>query len=71
MCWCPPDTNFEEEANEALNEQYDRIVREFYSEERDRLIALKQSQGHIVIHTLEKSSDSSSSETEDSTLEDF
>ena len=27
--WCEPDTNYREEAEEALNEQYERNVREF------------------------------------------
>ena len=66
FCWHQPNTNF----RDALNKQYDRSVKEFYFEERERLIAMKQSKGHSVIHTLEKSSDSSSAET-DSNLEDF
>ena len=43
LCWCKPDYDFTDEAEEALNEQYDRQVREFYEDERDRVRASRLS----------------------------
>jgi hypothetical protein len=39
MSWCQPSENFTDEAEEALAEQDDRIIREFYEDERERVRA--------------------------------
>ena len=39
MSWCQPSENFTDEAEEALAEQDDRIIREFYEDERERIRA--------------------------------
>ena len=41
ICWSKPDGNFLDEAEEALNEQYDKEIREFYLDERDRVRAAR------------------------------
>ena len=69
ILWCKPDTDFIDEAEEALNEQYDREVQEFYSDQRDRLKAFKQE--NQVICTLDSSSEFNNTETDDSNPEDF
>ena len=65
ILWCQPDTNYEDAAEEALNEQYDWEIQDFYSLERDRLRSLKESQGIVFIHTLESNSESNTTDTED------
>ena len=52
-----------DEAEEALNDQYDREVREFYKTEYDRLKTLNQ--GSIIISTLDMSMDSTITSTGD------
>ena len=44
VCWSKPDEDFTEEAEEALNDQYDRQIREFYEDERDRVHAARVSE---------------------------
>ena len=42
LCWCHPDEDFRDEAEQALNEQYDRQVADFYEDEREKAQALRQ-----------------------------
>ena len=70
-CWRQPDTNYTDKAEEALAEQHDRQVREFYLDERERIRTLRQHQGHIIMGTLDNSSDSSSNCLQDSSSEDY
>ena len=58
-----------DEAEEALNDQYDREVREFYKTEYDRLKTLHQ--GNIIMSTLDMSMDSTITSTGESTSEEF
>ena len=37
ICWSKPDEDFLAEAEEALNEQYDKEIRDFYWDERERV----------------------------------
>ena len=41
ICWCKPDEDFVNDAEEALCDQYDREVRDFYLDERERVRAAK------------------------------
>ena len=66
VCWVKPDDTFQDEAEEALNEQYDRQIEEFYISEQERVKSLRdptsnlgQFEGHIIINTLNSSRDSS------------
>ena len=42
ICWCKPDEDFVNDAEEALCDQYDREVRDFYLDERERVRAAKE-----------------------------
>ena len=54
ICWRHPDINYEDEAEQALNDQYDREVQDFYLIERDRVKTLRQE--HLSISsTLDNS----------------
>jgi hypothetical protein len=63
ICWCKPNENFEDEAEEALVEQYDRQVHEFYEDERDRLLASREAVHHL---TAEQVPEPHSQNTDDS-----
>ena len=41
VCWSKPDENFIDEAEEALNEQYDKQISQFYLDERERVRAAR------------------------------
>jgi chromosome segregation ATPase len=42
ICWSKPSENFVDEAEEALAEQYDKQVKEFYLDERERVRAVHE-----------------------------
>ena len=80
MCWVKPDDTFEDEAQEALNDQYDRQIEEFYLAERERVKNLKAEhletgivpgttlnhlEGHIILNIESSSRDSSTTASED------
>ena len=44
ICWSKPSKDFIDEAEEALAEQYDNQVKEFYLDERERVTALREQQ---------------------------
>ena len=66
ICWVKPDDSYQEEAEEALNQQYDRNIEEFYLSERDRvrLSRMAELKGNIILNITQEST-SSSSDTED------
>ena len=44
ICWSKPSQDFIDEAEEALAEQHDKHVREFYLDERERVRAIREQQ---------------------------
>ena len=61
ICLVTPDDNFQDEAEEALNEQYDRQIEEFYTSKRERVKSLRAEKidstsvlenvkGHVVLN---------------------
>ena len=48
ICWVKPDTMYQDEAQEALNSQYDRQIVEFYISERERVSSLRETSSVAV-----------------------
>ena len=42
LCWCQADADFTDEAEQALNDQYDRQIADFYKDKQEKAQALKQ-----------------------------
>ena len=70
ICWSQPDYGNTDEADEALADQYDREVKDFYIEACERARILRLSMGQVIIGNFDTSRDTDSiSNIEDSTDE--
>ena len=66
ICWVKPDDTYQEEAEEALNQQYDRKIEEFYlsEKERVRLSRISDLKGNLILN-ITKESTTTTSDTDD------
>ena len=46
ILWCPPDDEYIDEFDEYLNEQYDRGIKDFYIEAREKAFARHREEKH-------------------------
>jgi hypothetical protein len=55
ILWVEPDTNYQDESEEAFNDQYDRQIDDFYRTEQERIRAQREAlTNQNLVHHNEK-----------------